>query len=199
MDILTAIHTRQSIGKVLPHPVPRQDIERLLDAAVQAPNHHRNRPWRFVVLTGAARRRLGEVMAQALLSQAPDTAASVLEAERMKPLRAPVIIAVGLARPDSPKIVEIEDVCAGAAAVQNLLLAAHGLGLGAMWRTGAAANAPSVKAFLGFAPDQHLIAFVYVGYPDGERPPANRPSFEGYVTWMDREDEHPEQGRKSAA
>ena len=78
MDILTAIHTRQSIGKVLPDAVPRQDIERLLDAAVQAPNHHRNRPWRFVVLTGAARERLGDVMAQALLSQAPDTLEKVL-------------------------------------------------------------------------------------------------------------------------
>ena len=187
MDILTAIHTRQSISKVLPDMVPRQDIERLLDAAVQAPNHHRNRPWRFVVLTGAARERLGEVMAQALLSQATDTAEAALHAERLKPLRAPVIIAVGLARPDSPKIVEIEDVCAGAAAVQNMLLAAHGLGLGAMWRTGTAASAPLVKAFLGFAPDQQIIAFVYVGYPDGEHPPANRPPFEGYVTWMDEE------------
>ena len=193
MDILTALHTRQSIAKVLPDPVPHEVIERLLDAAVQAPNHHRNRPWRFVVLTGAARQRLGQVMAQALRSQAPDTADAMLEVERMKPLRAPVIIAVGIARPDSPKIVEIEDVCAGAAAVQNLLLAAHGLGLGAMWRTGTAAGAPGVKAFLGFAPDQHLIAFVYIGYADGEHPPANRPSFNSYVTWIEEEKELPEQ------
>jgi len=184
MELLTAIHTRQSVVKVLPDPVPRQIIERLLDAAVQAPNHHRNRPWRFVVLTGSARQRLGQVMAQARLSQVPNRPESALEAERKKPLRAPVLIAVGIDKPDSEKIIEIENVCAGAAAVQNLLLAAHDLGLGAMWRTGAAASDPAVKAFLGFTADQQLIAFVYVGYPDGERFLIERPSFEDRVTWM---------------
>jgi nitroreductase len=193
MDIFTAIHTRQSISRVLPDPLPQQYIEVLLAAAVQAPNHHRNRPWRFVVLSGAARVRLGQVMAQALLSQSPDSSEGALQAESMKPLRAPVIIAVGIARPDGPKIVEIEDICAGAAAVQNMLLAAHGLGLGAIWRTGSAASTPAVKAFLGFAPDEHLIAFVYVGYPEGEHPPANRPSYEAYVTWMGEDDDAPEQ------
>ncbi|HEX7394885.1 MAG TPA: nitroreductase [Anaerolineaceae bacterium] len=185
MELLIAIHTRQSVAKVLPDPVPRQVIERLLDAAVQAPNHHRNRPWRFVVLTGPARQRLGQVMAQGRLSQAPDTTESVLEAERKKPLRAPVVIAVGIDKSDSEKIIEIENVCAGAAAVQNLLLAAHDLGLGAIWRTGTAASDPLVKAFLGFAAHQQLIAFVYVGYPDGERLLAGRPSFEDRVTWME--------------
>jgi nitroreductase len=52
MDVLTAIHTRHSTGKVKPDPVPRAVIEKLLLAAVQAPNHHKVRPWRFVVLSG---------------------------------------------------------------------------------------------------------------------------------------------------
>ena len=112
MELMTAIHTRQSVARVLPDQVPRGMIERLLDAAVQAPNHHRNHPWRFVVLTGAARQRLGETMAQARAQQAPDTPEAVLEAERNKPLRAPVLIAVGIDQPDSEKIIEIENVCA---------------------------------------------------------------------------------------
>jgi nitroreductase len=184
MELLTAIHTRHSVPKVRPDPIPRQVIERLLDAAVQAPNHHRNRPWHFVVLTGAARERLGEVMARARLSQDPETPDFEIEAERKKPLRAPVVIAVGIDKPDSPKIIEIENICSGAAAVQNLLLASHDLGLGAMWRTGTAASAPAVKSFLGFAADQSIIAFVYVGYPEIDRPPARRASFEDRVTWM---------------
>ena len=184
MEIITAIHTRQSTPRVLPEPLPRELIEKLLDAAVQAPNHHRNRPWRFVVLTGQARERLGEVMAQSLLLRMPDAPENVLEVERKRPLRAPVLIAVGIDKPDGPKIVEIENICAGAAAVQNLLLAAHALGLGAMWRTGAAATDPAVKAFLGFEPDQHIIAMVYVGYPEGERAPLERGSFEDRTVWM---------------
>ena len=185
MELLLALHTRQSVAKVLPTPIPHAIIEQLLDAAVQAPNHHRNRPWRFVVLSGAARQRLGEVMAQARAAQAPDTPEAALEAERKKPLRAPVLIAVGIDPPDSEKIIEIENVCAGAAAVQNLLLAAHDLGLGAIWRTGGAVAEPAVKAFLGFAPEQELIAFVYLGYPDAERLLAPRPTYEDRTTWLE--------------
>lgn len=184
MDILTAIHTRQSTPRVLTDAIPRELIEKLLDAAVQAPNHHRNRPWRFVVLTGTARERLGEVMAQSYLQRVPDATEAVLEVERKRPLRAPALIAVGIDKPDGPKIVEIENICAGAAAVENLLLAAQALGLGAMWRTGAAATDPAVKRFLGFEPDQHIIAMVYVGYPDGEKTMLERGGYADRTVWM---------------
>jgi nitroreductase len=185
LDVLTAIHTRQSIPKVLPDPVPRPIIEQLLDAAVQAPNHHRNRPWRFVVLTGAARERLGNVLARSLAARLADTPDAVLEVERHKPLRAPLLIAVGIDPPDGPKILEIENICAGAAAVQNLLLAAHALGLGAFWRTGASATDPAVKAFLGFPSDETIIAFVYLGYPDLEREPPTRAGYADRTSWME--------------
>src|SRR5687767_2302815 len=125
MDVFDAIHTRMSIGKVKPDPVPRELIEKLLEAAAQAPNHHKVQPWRFIVLTGAARERLGEVMAQTLLGRQPDATPEVVAAERAKPLRAPVLIAVGVEKPSGPKVVEIENICAAAAATQNMLLAAH--------------------------------------------------------------------------
>jgi nitroreductase len=185
MDTLEAIHTRRSVPKVKPDPLPRELVEKLLDAAVQAPNHYRNRPWRFVVLTGPERERLGEVMARSLKQGKPDLADSALEIERAKPLRAPVLIAVGVDKPDDPRVLEIENVCAVGAAVENLLLAAHALGLGAMWRTGPAARDPLVKQFLGFVPEQHLLGFVYVGHPDLQPEPAERASFADRVVWMD--------------
>jgi len=189
MEVLEAIHTRQSIGKVKPDPVPREWIEKLLSAAVQAPNHYKVRPWRFVVLTGAARERLGDVMAKVFLEKypdlSPDLLATALEKERSKPLRSPVLIAVGVDKPSEPRVIEIENICATAAACQNILLAAHALGLAAKWRTGEAAREPQIKQFLGFEPDQHLIAFLYIGYPEFEPPPPDRPSFEGNTTWMD--------------
>ena len=184
MDLTTAIYTRQSISKVLPDALPRAVIEDLLGAAVQAPNHYRNRPWRFVVLTGAARDGLGEVMAQSMLQRDPGSSEGALEAERKRPLRAPVLIVVGIDRAEGEKISEIENICAGAAAVENLLLAAHAKGLGAMWRTGPAATDAAVKRFLGFEPDQHIIAIVYVGYPTGEHGPIDRPSFHDRTRWM---------------
>ena len=185
MELFQAIFGRQSISKVKPDPVPRALIERVLAAAVQAPNHHRVRPWRFFVLTGAARSRLGEVMAQSLRRAQPDIAEQVLDVERARPLRAPLLIAVAVDQPSEPKISEIENICAAAAAAQNLLLAVHALGLAGMWRTGSAATDPQVKAFLGLAPEQHLIGFVYIGYPEVEWAPKERPSFEDRTVWLE--------------
>jgi nitroreductase len=185
MDALEAIFARQSVSRVRPDPVPRETIKKLLSAAVQAPNHYRVRPWRLFVLTGDARNRLGEVLAQSLLQRIPDCSPSALEAERARPLRAPVVIAVAVDPPVDSKVIEIENVCAAAAAVQNLLVAASALGLGAMWRTGPAAYNPDVKAYLGLSPDQHLIAFVYVGYPLGILDKPERPSFDDRTTWLE--------------
>jgi nitroreductase len=184
MDVFEAIFGRQSISRVKPDPVPREAIERALSAAVQAPNHHRVRPWRFFVIAGAARHRLGDAMARGLARRSPEAPTEVLEVERARALRSPVIIALAVDKPADPKVVEIENVCATAAAAQNLLLALHAQGLGAMWRTGAAAEEPLVKGFLGLAADQHLIGFVYVGYPDGEYLPKERPGFEDRTTWL---------------
>ena len=189
MDTLDAIHARQSIGKVKPDPVPRETIEKLLSAAAQAPNHYKVRPWRFVVLTGPGRERLGEVMAQVFMEKFPDLPPDVqpkaLEKERSKPLRSPLLIAVGVDKPAESKVIEIENVCAAAAACQNLILAAHDLGLAAKWRTGDTAQDPQIKQFLGFEPDQHLIAFLYIGYPEFEPEFVERLSFEDRTVWMD--------------
>jgi nitroreductase len=185
MDAIQTILTRHSIAKVKQDPIAREQIEKLLTAAVQAPNHYRVRPWRFVVLTGKSREALGEVMAQSLKKGNPDLPESALDIERAKPLRAPVLIAVGVDKPSEPKALEIENVCAVAAAVENLLLAAHAEGLGAMWRTGPAARDPEVKKFLGFEPDQELLSFVYIGYSDMEAPTAERPSFEDRTVWKE--------------
>lgn len=184
MDLFEAITTRHSIPKVRPDPVPRELIEKMLSAAVQAPNHHRVLPWRFIVIQGDARVRLGEAFGQALRQRKPEALEAELEKERSRTLRAPVLIAVAVEKPVEAKVLEIENVCAAAAAVENMLLAANALGLGAMWRTGPAATSAEVKSFLGIEADQHIIAFVYVGYPDGEVKYAARPGYEERTTWL---------------
>ncbi len=66
-----------------------------------------------------------------------------------------------------------------------MLLAAHALGLAAMWRTGPSATDPAIKHFFGWEADQHLIGFVYVGYPQSELTPPTRPSFEDRTMWLE--------------
>lgn len=184
MELFDAIFNRQSTSKVKPDPLPRALIEKLLAAGAQAPNHYKVRPWRFVVLTGDSRERLGETMAASFKEKFPAVPEEALAKERGKPLRAPVVIAVGVDTPSEPKVDEVENICAAAAACQNILLAAQAEGLGAIWRTGDSARDPKIKVSLGLAPDQHLIGFIYVGYPEFPPVKPGRPSYEDRAVWL---------------
>ncbi len=172
MEVIEAIHSRRSIGRMGAEEPPREIIEKLLDAAVQAPNHHESLPWRFFVLTGDARVSFGEVVAEAVkpsLAELDETRREgVLAAERAKPLRAPALIVVGVKHPPSEKLEPSEDLQACAAAIQNLLLAAHSQGLAAQWRTGAGAYDTSVKESFGLSAEDEIAGIVYLGYPDAE-------------------------------
>lgn len=189
--VLSAIRERRSQGKVRPERPPREAIEQILEAATWAPNHRLTEPWRFVVLAGEARRDFGRALAEAQTRDRPagdaaDPAEAARAAEKAaaKPLRAPVVIAVAVEPGVGPKIVEIEEVAAGAAAVQNMLLAAQALGLATIWRTGAPTYDPAVKAFFGLGPGAHLLGFVYVGYPDGPAPARERTPAAGRTRWL---------------
>ena len=166
MDFFAAVDTRSSSAR-LSEPVPTpNDLQRLLQAAVRAPDHGHMAPWRFVVLEGASRDALADTIVAARRAAAPDTPEEALEAQRQKIRRAPMIIVVAcVTQPNHPKIPEIEQVLAVGAATQNLLLAAHALGYGAVWKTGPAAYDPRVKASFGFAATDHIIAFVHIGTP----------------------------------
>ena len=185
MHTMDAIKQRASAGKMKTQPVDRQMIERLLEAGVQAPNHYKVRPWRFVVLLGGARDRLGEVMANVFHRRFPDLPPEALQKERNKPMRAPVVIAVGVDEPHEAKVLEIENICAAAAACENILLAAEDMGLGAKWRTGDTARNPEIKRFLGFSDEQLVIAFLYIGYPEEEPVPPARPGYHDRTIWME--------------
>jgi nitroreductase len=185
MELFEAIHGRQTIKKVKGDDVPRELIEKILSAAVQAPNHYKVRPWRFVVLTGDGRKKLGDVFAASFLERNPATPPEGLDKVRATPLNAPVVIAVGVDKPSEPKVIEMENISAASASAYLMLLAAHGLGLGAKLKTGEWARDPKVKEFLGFDTDQTIVGFVYIGYPDVTPEPYTRIGFEDRTVWME--------------
>ncbi len=186
--ILAALRERHSIGRVKPDPIPRAMVEQVIAAATWAPNHHRTAPWRFVVIAGDARNALADVMVSSLrerlAGQTAERASAQLEKEREKPLRAPVLIAVAVVPSREERVVGIEENSAVAAGVQNMLLAAEALGLGAIWRTGDPAYDPAVKRFLGFPDDADLLAFVYLGYPEPTATPERVDNAAAYTTWL---------------
>ncbi len=193
MSVFEIIKRRRSIGKMTSERPTRKQIERLLESATHAPNHHKVQPWKFVVLAGKARAELGAIMAESLADRLEgttnDKAQAILNKERNKLLRSPVVIVVAAERPNLPKVLEIENIEATAAAVQNMLLTAEEMGLACMWRTGNAAYDPRVKEWLGLVPDEHIVSFLYVGFPAIPRLERFPIPFETKTTWLGWEEE----------
>lgn len=192
MSVFETIKKRRSIGKMTAARPTRQQIEHLLEVATHAPNHHNVQPWRFIVLAGEARVELGAVMAASLAERLNKTAGSLdpekaqplINKERSKLLRSPVVIVAVAERPTQLKVLAIENIEATAAAVQNMLLTAEEMGLAAMWRTGDAASDPRVKRWLGIDPEDHIVAFVYLGFPAIPKLERHPTPFAEKTTWI---------------
>ncbi len=141
------------------------EIERMLKAAVTAPDHGAVRPWRFHIIKGNAREKLGDLFSAALLDREPFAPPSAIEKEKNRPLRAPLIIAV-CAKVDpsrAPKVPVVEQIVAAAGAMEHLVLAAQALGYGAIVLTGRNAYAGRVRAAFGLEREDELLGFVYIG------------------------------------
>ncbi|MGB3595412.1 MAG: nitroreductase [Pseudomonas neustonica] len=169
VDALSTLHQRVSVPRLIgPAPDPEQQ-QAMFDAALRAPDHAYLRPWRFLVMQDEGLEALGELFGKAALADTPDLSADTLARTQGLPLRAPLMIVAISCHHEHPKVPFIEQDLACGAAVSNMLIAAHAMGLGAVWRTGALAYHPLVKQGLGLAENEQIIAFLYVGHPAGER------------------------------
>ncbi len=165
MDAITALHSRLSIPRLTEPGPDAAQIDQLLRAALRAPDHGVLRPWRFMLLEGEQRQRLGELFVAAQRQDDPDTDAAVLDKLRNNPLRAPTVLVVVAETDPHNRVPVIDQVMAVAAAAQNIMLAAHALDIGAMWRTGRMAEHPLVKQRLGFADKDEIVGYLYLGTP----------------------------------
>jgi nitroreductase len=165
MDAIDALTTRRSPAQFAEPAPDDETLAEILRAAIRAPDHGKLRPWRFIVLRGDARKRFGDVMVEAMKRREPDVPANMLEREREKPLRAPLIVVLAAAIKEGHKIPVVEQLLAAGAAAQNIMLAAHALGFGAAWKTGAPAYDNFVKETLGLTPSDAIVGFLYLGTP----------------------------------
>jgi nitroreductase len=149
MEALEAILTRRSIRKYSNKPVSEEAVRTLLEAGMSAPSAMNEQPWEFIV----TRKR------EALLAikDVHPYAAMLAEAQRA------ITICGNTAREKRPGYWMID--CS--AATQNILLAAHALGLGAVW-LGVYPNQDRVEPIsrlLELPPDVIPLAIVAIGYP----------------------------------
>lgn len=154
-------------------PVPHDLVEELCALAMWAPNHKRTWPWRFALVDGDGRARLGEVIADAMAHHG-DPPEKVQKA-RGKYLRTPATLVVGSAPGDTPdRTAENRD--ATAAGIQNLLLAATAHGLATYWGSCPKGANDVVAELCGFEAGTHVAAIIYLGWPNDEAAVPERPA-----------------------
>jgi len=197
---LTTLRMRRSIRAWQERPVPRELLERILEAATWAPSADNLQPWRFVVLQGARKQELAALLRRFVAGLEPGLnpvlwvhriglrrSAGLIE-------RAPVVITAWatfkpadialrlVARGDlTPLFTWTMVVQSVAAAVQNLLLAAHSLGLGAVWMGYPNLASHQIQAWLDA--EGELQATVALGYPAESPAPRRRKPVRDIVRW----------------
>lgn len=161
-DLNALIRSRRTSMLVDPNrAVPLEVVEQLCEVAQWAPNHKRTWPWRFALIHGEGRSRLGTAIADAMEVRG-DPADKVAKA-RGKYLRTPATLVVGSAAGDSvDRTAENRD--AVAAGIQNLLLAGTALGLATYWGSCPKGANDVVGELCGFEPGTHVSAIIYLGW-----------------------------------
>lgn len=185
MQALETLMSRQSARAVtLGAPAPAgDDLGEILQAGMSAPDHGAIRPWRFKLIDGEAREKLGDIFADALQKRDPAATAEMIENIRSKPMRSPLIVTVCAdIMDDHPKVPAVEQVLAAGCAAQNIMNAAHAMGYGAIMLTGWMAYDATVKAALGLAEKDAIIAFIYMGTPSENGPVKPRPEYAQFTS-----------------
>ena len=185
MDTLDLLLTRRSISaKDMGEPGPDDaTLNRILAAGIRVPDHGKLGPWRIQVLRKPGQAALGDVLARIYAEQNPEAEERLVELERRRPQRAPILLAI-TARIDPlhPKIPVMEQQLSGGALCQNILVAAHASGFAAQWLTEWPAYNPAVRQALGHAPDTEIIGFIYIGTPGVAPSERTRPTLEQAVS-----------------
>jgi nitroreductase len=181
MTAIDILLTRASVSE-LADPAPEgAELDLILQAGLRAPDHGKLRPWRFVLIRGDARLAWAETIVAALKAREPDAPEAAIHKQRNRVLNAPLIIALGARLHHGHKIPEIEQMLSLGAAAMNMLNAAHALGYGGVWLTGANAFDPQVVTALGLEPTDKLAGFLFVGTPRAMPVATRRPAVADHV------------------
>jgi nitroreductase len=168
VDLETAIRTRRTHKAFGPEPLPRAEIEELLELARWAPNHNLTAPWRFRVVGPETLARLKE-------AAGPEGAAKLD--------RAPTLIVVSCVLCDEA-VQEEEDLHATAVASYIVLLAAHGRGYAGYWRTPKLLRGEEGRAAVGLPDEERFVGLLHLGRPRQERQPPPRPPLDQTTAFL---------------
>jgi nitroreductase len=165
-ELAAARRTHKEFG---PEPVDAEALDDVLGAARFAPNHHLTQPWRFRVLGPQALDRLKEC-------------AGASEAAKLD--RAPTLVVASVVL-SGELVQDEEDVCAGAAAVMLVLLAATERGLASYWRTPGILRTARGRDAVGVVAGERVLGLLHFGAPVREPAARERAPASQYVAYLE--------------
>jgi nitroreductase len=168
VDVEEAIRSRRTHKAYGPEPVPRDQLDELLELARWAPNHDLTNPWRFRVVGPESLKRLKE-------AAGPESAPKLD--------RAPTLVVASVKLTGDP-VCDEEDIAATSTAIYIVLLAAHARGLAGYWRTPAVLRDEPGRAAVGVPDDERVLALIHLGQPRQEKRPPERAPYGDYVTYL---------------
>ncbi|VAW01690.1 hypothetical protein MNBD_ALPHA08-1108 [hydrothermal vent metagenome] len=181
---LRLLQTRRSaLAKFMREPGPTgAQVDQLLEMAVRVPDHGKMAPWRFIVFSGTARAKMGDVLAGRWQQLHPEHGKETIDQQRKMFLQAPVVIGVVSSITDTRKIPAIEQELSAGALCQNLLLAATTMGFGCQWITGWFAYDRDVVGKMGLEAHENIAGFIYIGTASEELTDRPRPDHKSLTT-----------------
>lgn len=165
-----------------PGPNSRQ-LQQMLTVAARVPDHKKLNPWRFIVFQDDARKKFGEILAQAFEAVDDDPSPVRRETEARRFMRAPVVVAVISHIIEGNVVPEWEQILSAGAACQNLLIAANASGFSSQWITEWYAYDAHVRIALGLADNERVAGFIYIGTAQEQPPERDRPELDDIVTF----------------
>ena len=183
-DQLRFLAQRRSVPPSLmggPGPSP-QELDAMLTVASRVPDHGKLAPWRFIILEGEARHRIGDTIAAAFQADDPGADPERVATERRRLARAPLVVTVvSTARPHV-KIPEWEQVLSAGAVCMNLIVAANLLGFATSWLTEWYGFDRRVLEALGLSASEEIAGFIHIGRAAEVPADRQRPNLADIVT-----------------
>ena len=182
-EMLERLETRRSStlrGLVEPGP-SEEELRRMLRLAIRVPDHGRLNPWRFIVLSGDARRIVGERLDALYARQNPGLPPAKADMWTLYLLRAPVTVVL-VSRPDgAAKVPEWNQVLSAGAAGMALTVAASAMGFATQWLLKWPGRDAEAAALLGVAAGERVAGFIHIGRPSAVSEDRPRPALDDVV------------------
>lgn len=179
-DLWELLAARRNVGlRRLAGPGPDDaGLQRILEAAAQAPDHGGLRPWRFVLVPPHRRAALGDAFMEALVEREPGCDEDARAAAHGKAFHAPcllVAILVDDAAAAAGKVPAAEKLVSLGCAIQNMLLAAQALHFASGLASGGALTCAAMRELLSLRPHEQAVCFIGFGTAASAKAPRERP------------------------